>query len=285
MRYIRLLRLHSPSGIWLLFLPCLFGVGASFHQDALGSSLYHLLKPYLLILFLIGSIISRSAGCIINDIFDRKFDKLSLRTKNRPIASGEVSIVMAVIILLFLLAMDLFILLQLSKINIIIGLFLPLLIIIYPLSKRFIYYPQVILGLIYNIGIIISTIEINKTIYFSTLLLYFSTVLWTIIYDCIYALQDIDDDKKNGVKSITIKFENNYIKHLSIIAFVQYLLLLSFGYVLHLSNSYYLFSSIFILIIFWQIFTLNPKSPADCMKKFKFNAINGCILLVGIVLG
>lgn len=285
MRYIRLLRLNSPSGIWLLFLPCLFGIAASFKQDIFNSSLNHILKPYLVIIFFIGAIISRSAGCIINDIFDRKLDKLVTRTKLRPIASGEISIITAISILLFLLAIDLLILLQLSKINITIGLFLPFLIILYPLSKRFTYYPQVILGIIYNIGIIMTAIEVHKTLYFSTILLYFASILWTIIYDCIYAFQDIEDDKKAGVKSIAIKFSNNYINYLSIIALMQYLLLLSFGYIMQLSNFYYLFTSIFSLIIFWQIFTLNPKNPKSCMNKFKFNVINGFILLFGIIFG
>jgi 4-hydroxybenzoate polyprenyl transferase len=285
MKYIRLIRLNNPSGIFLLFLPCLFGVAASFYQDPVNSFLYHFLKPHLIILFFIGSIVSRSAGCIINDIFDRKFDALVERTKNRPLANGDVSIVAAVIILISLLAIDLFILLQLSKISIIIGLFLVLLIAIYPVSKRFTYYPQVILGLIYNVGIIIAAIEIHETVYFSTLLLYCAAVLWTIIYDCIYAFQDAEDDKKAGIKSIAIKFENYYVKYLSIIAFIKYILLVLFGYVLQLSDLYYLFSSIFILIIFWQIFTLNPKNSTSCMKKFKFNVINGFILLLGIILG
>jgi 4-hydroxybenzoate polyprenyltransferase len=285
MKYIRLIRLNSTSGIWLLFLPCLFGVASSFKQNTLDSSIYFILKPYTIILFLFGAFVSRSAGCIINDILDRKLDKLVARTKDRPIANGEISVFFAIIILFFLLAVDLFILLQFSFTNIIIGLFLPFLIILYPLSKRFTNYPQIILGFIYNIGIIIAAIEVHKTIHLSTLLLYFAAILWTIIYDCIYAFQDIEDDKKAGIKSMALTLGSGYVKKLSIISSFQYILLLSFGYILQLSNLYYLFISIFILIIFWQIFTLNPKSPENCMSKFKFNVVNGLILLTGIIVG
>ena len=195
MPIIRLLRLDKPIPIFLLFYPCFFGLFLS--------SEYHN-HWNLILIFLTGALIMRSAGCIINDLLDQNFDRQVTRTKNRPLASGDLSNLDAIIILLTLLFCGLLILLSLTKESILIGFCSIILVIIYPLLKRFTYFPQILLGILWNIGILIAHFNISKNLNKEILIAYIGCVFWTIGYDIIYAFTDIVDDKKIGIKSMAI---------------------------------------------------------------------------------
>lgn len=151
----------------------------------------------------------RSAGCIINDFFDQKFDALVARTKTRPLATQEISTRNALILLGILLLIGLAILLSFNLKTIVSGLVALALVITYPLMKRFTYYPQIFLGLTFNFGILMSSLALMNTINFSTVFLYLAAIIWTIIYDTVYAFQDIEDDLRFGIKSTAIKFKNH----------------------------------------------------------------------------
>ncbi len=280
--YARLSRIHQPIGILLLFLPCLFGIFLSLKKLPNPEPL-EIIK--IILLFLAGSIIMRSAGCIINDLFDYKFDQKVTRTKNRPIASGKITHIQALIFLALLLLGGLFILLQLNQAAIFSGFFVLTLVISYPLMKRITYYPQFFLGLAFNFGIIMSGLAIIGKIDADFFILYFSAIIWTIIYDTIYAYQDIEDDLKIGVKSSAIKFAKNPKKILIILSLIMSLNLVLLG----IRGNFY--SGFFLLILFASLLSsllikkCNFNSSASCLKAFKANFWVGILILIAIILG
>lgn len=201
------MRLDKPTGIWLLALPCLWGIWSSFTLD--GQLISFDILIYYSILFFLGAIIMRSAGCVINDYLDRDFDKQVERTKKRPLASGVIKPKNALILFAILSFVGLLILLQLPLLSIIIGSFSFIPIILYPLMKRITYFPQLFLGLIYNLGIIMGSVATLEAFKPNILWLYACGVLITLAYDTIYAFQDIQDDIKIGVKSSAIYWQHN----------------------------------------------------------------------------
>ena len=199
---IKLLRLDKPTGIFLLFWPCAWGlaIGSSSTNDR---NLFY----YYLILFFLGSIFMRSAGCVYNDIIDRNIDAKVLRTKSRPIAIGSISTTSGWVIILLLICASLIILFQFNLNSIIFGLSSGLLVIAYPFMKRITYWPQLFLGFAFNWGVILGWLVLENTFSLIPILLYASAIIWTVGYDTIYGAQDIKDDLKIGVKSTSIKFE------------------------------------------------------------------------------
>ena len=205
--YIQLMRLDKPIGIWLLLIPCLWGVWIAPLIMVQPVSIIELL--YKSVLFLIASTIMRSAGCVINDYFDRDFDKKVSRTLNRPLASGVIKPRNALILFVILSLIGLCLLVQLPFITIMIGCFTFIPIVLYPLMKRLTYFPQLFLGLIYNSGIIMGFVSISCKFNADILWLYACGVLITLAYDTIYAFQDIQDDIKIGIKSSAIIWKHN----------------------------------------------------------------------------
>ena len=199
MNIINLLRLDNPLPIFLIFYPCFFGLFLSQKSN---------FQWRLAFIFFVGSIIMRSAGCIINDLFDKDLDIAVERTKDRPLASNSLSILSALIILGLLLSCGLFILSHLNIKSILIGIFAMPIVVAYPLLKRFTYFPQVCLGIVWNIGILVSYLNVSNHLTIELLLAYAGCVFWTIGYDTIYAFSDIIDDKKIGIKSMAIFLEN-----------------------------------------------------------------------------
>lgn len=273
--YYDLTRLSSYTGYLLVFFPALFGliIAADDVSD---------LK--LLPLFLFGSITSRAAGCIINDMIDRKYDKHVERTKNRPLASGQISRLEALVLLAILLLICLCILLLLSVTSIIIGFIAICLITIYPFMKRITHFPQIVLGVTFNLSILISYASTKDSLSFDILMLYAGCCFWTIGYDTIYAFMDFKDDKIIGVRSTALYFENKPYK-LWLGLFYSIFLLIFANVSLHLGNK---LSVIAVLpcfaIFFWQIKTLNINSPNNCQKRFDSNNIIGFILSIAISL-
>lgn len=281
--YLRLARLHQPTGIWLLFLPCLFGI-------LLATKCAYLVTHEVYrvtVLFFVGSLLMRSAGCIINDLCDRKFDVLVTRTKNRPLASGEISVRNALILLFVLLLASLAILLSFNVKTIVSGFVALALVATYPLMKRFTYYPQVFLGLTFNFGILMSNLALIDRINFSTIFLYFAAIVWTVIYDTIYAFQDIEDDLRFGVKSTAIKFQNRPKEILNYLCLAMLASLVFCGLAADLSAGYFFGILLCCSALISKIKTsdLQKNSPENFLALFKMNVWFGVGIALSIWIG
>ena len=279
--FIELARLKRPIGFMLLFWPCLWGLTIvyDFNSD---------LKIYFFYssLFLSGSILMRSAGCIVNDIADKNFDKKVERTKNRPITSGKVSVKLASTYALILCVIAFLVLINFNNYTILMALISMPLAFTYPLMKRITYWPQLFLGITFNYGLILAWISIANEISIIPIIFYLGAIFWTLGYDTIYGFQDIKDDEIIGVKSTSIKFKNDPKKFL---LFSYSLFILSFflvGILMKFSIYYFLFMIIPIsqLIIF-QVYKLNTDLSIDCLSKFKSNNFLGLIIFINILVG
>ena len=202
--FLELTRLKKPIGFMLLFWPCLWGLTLA-HQFSNDS--YIFLKHCFL--FFCGAVLMRSAGCIVNDILDRKIDVMVERTKNRPIASGKISVKKSLVYVFLLCAIAFLILIQFNLNTIILGLASMPFAFSYPLMKRFTYWPQLFLGITFNYGLVMAWVSLTDEFSFYPLILYFGAIFWTLGYDTIYGFQDIKDDEIIGVKSTSIKFKKN----------------------------------------------------------------------------
>ena len=270
------MRLHQPAGFLLLFWPCSWSIILA--EDGIAINIY------LLAIFLIGSIAIRGAGCVINDIWDREIDAKVERTKNRPLASGALSVKAALILLFLLLIIGLFILFELGKIAAIYSFIAFGLAIVYPLMKRFFPLPQLFLGITFNLGSIIVWVAIKGEISLPAILLYIGGIFWTIGYDTIYAHQDIKDDKKLGVKSTAISF-GKLNKTIIFTCFIIFHVMLTSATFINGFTLAPLMLAPLALDLARQVITFDLKNPKDCMSKFKHNAfISGFLALLGIYL-
>ncbi len=263
---IKLGRYNSPEGALLLMWPCFWGALTNFEN--------HLILIDSLILFFLGSFIMRGAGCCINDLFDRKIDKLVERTKYRPLAQKKLKISEALIFIFFQLFVGLIIILQFDFKIVIMGFIVIPLVIIYPLIKRFSYFPQFILGLIFNWGIFIGYFSSNHFFDWRICLLYFAGVFLTISYDTIYGFQDIDDDKKIGVKSFSIVIEKKPVFFISVFYLISFILFSSFFFLFYENLLFNIISCFFILsFLFIQVLEFFKKK--ELIKIFKSNVFYG----------
>ena len=194
--YLRLMRADRPVGVWLLFIPCTWGVIAA-RPDDMGADRFW----WLLLLFLMGSFVMRSAGCAWNDLIDRDLDRSVERTRNRPIASGAVSPRQAMALIIGLCLIGFLVLIQLGWLAILTGLGSLGLVAAYPFMKRVTWWPQLWLGLTFNWGVLVGAAASSGTVPLPAVLLYGAGIFWTLGYDTIYALQDIEDDALAGIKS------------------------------------------------------------------------------------
>lgn len=282
LNYIKLARLNQPTGIWLLFLPCLFAIFLALKKLS-NFEVFEIVK--IIFLFLVGSIVMRSAGCVINDLIDQKFDEKVERTKNRPLAAKQISRRAALILLAILLFLGFLILLQFNKFTILSGFLALLLLASYPLMKRFTHYPQVFLGLTFNFGVLMASLALLENIGLGMLILYFACIIWTVIYDTIYAYQDIDDDLKIGVKSTAIKFKKNPKKILTILNFILFAALVCVGWIENLESGFFLAILVADLFLNHKIKTCDFANSLTCLKVFKANIWVGFLILTAIILG
>ena len=276
--FIDLTRLNKPTGFMLLFWPSLWGLTLG-NNDFNNINLY----IYYLILFFLGSVLMRSAGCIINDIIDKDYDKKVKRTKNRPLPSERISIKESFLYCLALCLVAFLILIQFNKLTIFLGIASMSLAFTYPFMKRFTYWPQLFLGITFNWGIIMGWAAINNEISIMPIVLYVAAIFWTLGYDTIYGLQDIYDDEIIGLKSTSIKFKQNIKLFVGISYFLFLFFLMS---LLFFSNFVYI-HIIFIIMILTllsvQVLKLNTKSPLSCLKTFKSNNWIGFSVFVFIL--
>ena len=278
---IELTRLSKPIGFMLLFWPCIWGLTLAY-DFALSLEIFIFYGA----LFFSGSVLMRSAGCIVNDISDKNFDKLVERTKDRPIASGKISIRLAAIYASILCAVAFLVLINFNKFTILMALISMPLAFTYPLMKRFTYWPQLFLGITFNYGLVLAWISIKNDISLIPIIFYFGAIFWTLGYDTIYGYQDIKDDEIIGVKSTSIKFKNNPKKFVLIcyLTFIASLILI--GLLMKFSLFYFLFLIFsFFQLIFFQIYKLNVNDPMSCLSKFKSNNFVGFIIFVNLLVG
>jgi len=278
--FIEVTRIKRPIGYMLLFWPCAWGltIGFDFSQEI---NLYF----FYLFLFLLGSILMRSAGCIVNDIVDRKFDKKVFRTKDRPIASGNLSVQLGLTYVIILCLLALFVLINFNYITIFLALGSMPLAFAYPYMKRFTYWPQLFLGITFNYGLILGWTAIKSEIQLAPILFYLGAIFWTLGYDTIYGYQDIKDDEIIGLKSTSIKFKGKAKKFL----FVCYTSLIIFfllgAYSMKFNYNFYLFLILpFIHLFLYQIKIFNLKDPSRCLKAFKSNNFLGLLIFLNILI-
>jgi len=274
MNYISLSRLDKPIGIYLLLWPSLLGLFLGGLNEG-----YIDFKNYVIVI--VGAILVRSCGCVVNDIFDHKFDRLVERTKNRPIASGKISLKEAWMFFVILSIASFSLLLLTPPVTIKLALFFSLLILIYPLAKRFIKAPQIILGITFGSGSIISYSLQSDSFSLSIIILYFGLIAWIVSFDSIYALEDIDDDIKIGINSSPILWGKETISIAYILQFIFYAAIALIAYI---NDFSILFTVIFclLLILFYRQNTL--VKAGRYLDAFKFNNNVGIVLIIGFLI-
>ena len=277
--FLDLIRLKKPIGIMLLFWPCLWGLTLAY--DFTSNNLQYVIY---FIYFFLGSVLMRSAGCIVNDILDRKYDILVERTKQRPIASGKISINLSLIYVIILCSFAFLILIQFNFITILLGLASMPFAFSYPLMKRYTYWPQLFLGFTFNYGLIMAWFSIKPEFSYIPIIFYIGAIFWTLAYDTIYGFQDIKDDEIIGVKSTSIKFKKNP-KLLIFICYLIFILMQIISGLLMEFNYYYYIGIVIIAVhlLFYQLKNLDISNPKICLEKFKANNFLGLIVFVNIL--
>ena len=279
--FIELTRLNRPIGYMLLFWPCLWGLTIAYNFNSELEKFY-----FYSLLFLLGSMLMRSAGCIVNDIVDKNFDKKVERTKNRPIASGKVSVKLAIVYSFILCGLAFLVLINFNKFTILMALLSMPLAFTYPLMKRFTYWPQLFLGITFNYGLVLAWISINNSINLVPIIFYFGAIFWTLGYDTIYGYQDIKDDEIIGVKSTSIKFKNNPKIFISLCYSFFFISLIIIGILMSFKILYFLTLIItFLHLLIYQIKNLNVDNANQCLQKFKSNNFLGLIVFLNILMG
>ena len=274
--YAYTMRLDRPIGVWLLLLPGLWGISL-----ASGGILQMGFKGWFAaILFCFGAVIMRAAGCIINDLWDRKFDTQVERTKTRPIASGEISIKQSAALLATLLTLGLIILLQFNVTTVILGVISLPFIIAYPLMKRITWWPQAFLGLTFNFGALMGWSAITGSLSFAAAMLYIGGIFWTLAYDTIYAHQDMEDDLQIGVKSTALLLNGNSRKWVAEFFTLSFAF---FTFALMLAPATPFVRALLAIVgahFLWQVKTWNPEDPESSLRFFKSNRNAGLLVLL-----
>ena len=268
--FIELARLNNPIGIYLLLWPSLLG----YILAGINSELHF--TNFLIVL--IGSILVRSCGCVINDISDSKIDRHVNRTMNRPLALGSISIIEAWLFFTVLGILSIFLLFQTNQLTIKISLFFSILIILYPLTKRFFLAPQFILGITFGSGSIIAYSLESNIFSISIAILYSGIIAWIVSFDTYYALEDKNDDLKIGINSTAILWGGNAIKYSKMLHLFFYFCLLLIAVINNFSFVFYLVFAVLIYLFFYQNkFVKNKKY----IKAFKINNAIGFVSFIG----
>ncbi len=275
--YLRLARFDRPIGTWLLLLPCWWGLALA--SAAAG----RWPDPGLMLLFAIGALVMRGAGCTYNDILDRDFDAKVARTATRPIPAGEVTLRQAFLFIAGLLLVGLAVLLRLEPFAALVAVASLLLVAAYPVMKRITYWPQAWLGLTFNWGALVGWAAVTGGLAWPAVLLYAGGIAWTLGYDTIYAHQDKEDDVLIGVKSTALLFGAATRPWLIGFYGAALLLLLAAGLTAGLGWPFLLGLAAATAQLAWQVATLDADDPDNCLRRFKSNRIMGLLLLAGIV--
>ncbi len=276
--YLRLSRLDRPIGFWLLFWPCAFSL-----------ALAAVARPMVafnwvsLVLFFIGAVVMRGAGCTFNDIVDKDIDLKVARTRLRPIASGQVSVTRAWVWLVIQSLIGFVVLIQFNLFSIWLGIGSLAIVAIYPFMKRITWWPQLFLGLAFSWGALLGWATEFGALHLPAFALYVGAILWTIGYDTIYALQDIEDDALIGVKSTARLFGKNARPMIALLFAGAYALWLWAGFSAS-GRLVFLVASLPVAALFaWQVLTLDPADNANCLTRFKANNSVGLLLTLALL--
>ena len=277
--YARLARLERPTGWWLLVLPGWWGISLGQVSHGGGAPSFK-----LMLLFLIGAIIMRGAGCTLNDIVDRKIDAQVVRTRLRPLPSGQVSVREALLFLVVLLGLGLIILLQLNRVAILLGVASLVLVAVYPFMKRVTHWPQLVLGLAFNWGALLGYAAVTGQVGVGAMCLYAGGVCWTLAYDTIYAHQDKEDDALIGVKSTALKF-GSATKMWLLLFFVLALVFIDLAGIFAGASAIFHFGVVLAgAHALWQLSQLDIESPENCLQLFRSNRDFGLLIFAGAFL-
>ncbi len=270
---LELIRFEKPIGFLLLMWPCWFTLALFSNNN---------IKLY--IFFFIGSFCMRSAGCIINDYIDRSIDKKVDRTSSRPLAMGNLNLIDISILISILLVISLIIIMQFNFMAVMVGLSSIPLIIIYPLMKRFTYWPQLFLGITFSWGVLIASAQSIETISLQAILLYIGCVFWTLGYDTIYAYQDREDDIKIDLKSTAILFSDSgkIFVMLFYFLFILFIFICKNIYAFNLLNFFVLFFILIFTLLYLNKWSLNSKLSSN--NYFKKNNIFGLVIFLYLLL-
>jgi len=274
--YARLMRLDRPIGTWLLLCPCWWGAALSAETIP---NIWHLL------LFALGAIIMRGAGCAINDIYDRDLDGLVERTRTRPLASGEIPLWKAFLFIGLLLLLGLVILLMFNSFTFWLGVASLLLVFTYPLAKRVTWWPQLVLGLAFNWGALMGWSAQRGSLDLPCLFLYLGGIFWTLGYDTIYAHQDKRDDALIGIKSLALYLGDRSRLWIAGFYAISLTLITIAGFAAHVGIVFYYILPAAIAHATWQLATWSSDDPANCLVRFRSNRDFGLIVFAALVLG
>jgi len=279
--FIDLIRLKKPIGFMLLFWPCAWGLTVAYDFSEQKITYF-----FYLFLFLSGAVLMRSAGCIINDIADKEYDKKVSRTKNRPIANGKISVKRGFFYSSVLCLIALIVLLQFNNFTILLALVSMPLAFTYPLMKRYTYWPQLFLGITFNYGLILGWTSITNEINLIPIIFYFGAIFWTLGFDTIYGFQDINDDEIIGLKSTSIKFKNNSKLFISLCYLIFLIILILVGWFSKYNIFYFMLQIIISFQLFYyQVYKLNIKNSKLCLNIFKSNNVLGFLVFLNLIIG
>ncbi|MEZ5900273.1 MAG: 4-hydroxybenzoate octaprenyltransferase [Hyphomicrobiaceae bacterium] len=276
--YLRLGRFDRPIGSWLLLFPCWWSQTLAEAERG---------QPFpsisLLLLFAIGAVAMRAAGCAYNDYVDRDIDAQVTRTRSRPIPSGQVTPRGALIFVLLMSLIGLAVLLCLNTFTILLAIASLIIVASYPFAKRFTSYPQIVLGLAFNWGALVGWAAVKGSLDWPAVLLYAGCVLWTVGYDTIYAHQDKDDDALLGLGSTALTFGDNTVSWVGALYGGAVVLWLAAGLMAGTHLIYFLAITLVFLQMTWQVATLDTKNPANCLRRFRSNRDVGAAVFLAIV--
>jgi len=278
--YLRLSRFDRPIGAWLLLMPCWWSVALAAGMAGATRRL-----PLIIFLFFIGAFVMRGAGCTWNDITDRNLDAQVERTRSRPLPSGQVSVMQALVFLGAQALVGLLVLLQFNRFAVLTGIASLMIVAIYPFMKRITWWPQTVLGLAFSWGALMGYAVIFGRIDPVALVLYAGSICWVIGYDTIYAHQDAEDDELIGIKSTARLFGARTHLALTILYGLAVILI---GMALASCGVHWpawLGLAAFAAHLAWQVARLRTDDPALCLRLFKSNRDAGLLLFAGLLAG
>jgi 4-hydroxybenzoate polyprenyltransferase len=275
--YIRLARFDRPIGSWLLLFPCWWAIALA-SADPISTEF-----AALFVLFGIGAVVMRGAGCTYNDICDREFDARVARTRDRPLPAGEITVFQAWLYMALLLAAGLAVLVSFNRFAIAVGAASLVLVFTYPLMKRVTFWPQFFLGLAFNWGALLGWAAVRQELGLPAILLYVAGIFWTLGYDTIYAHQDRPDDPAAGVKSTARRLGLGskpwlYGFYAGAIVFLGLA-----GSLVGLGWPFWLGLALGAMQLAWQVADVDIDDPPDCLAKFKSNRLFGWLIFFGAV--
>ena len=274
--YIKIARLDRPIGIWLLLFPCLWSIILA--SDGIVNITRYTVGT--IVLFILGAVLMRSAGCIINDLWDMSLDASFERTKTRPLPSGEISVAQALRFLIVLLVLSLLILILLPHMAIVMGVTSMALVVAYPYMKRITWLPQLFLGLTFNWGALMGWAAVREDLSSACIYLYISGILWTLGYDTIYAHQDKESDALVGIKSTARLFGDSSKFFVGLFYALSLLFLVIARYSREPGLLTPLLAALPAAQLIWQLRNWDMNDPQSCLKVFKSNQVYGLLALL-----